>query len=278
MTDEWKLPEDLDRRVGELLAAASQRAETLRSQAEEADRVRSVWADLQAHIDKGWLLHVVADLDRGEFLVERTMAADPGFQQTVAEARRIADEYARRLPHRFPALLEQAAREADLPIDRESRHPRYEFDQGFFRVDVDDRKGRARLSDREGVIAEIPADVDAVVDAIKRERKRVLERAFDPGKFLRKLRSNYLAILQRDKLQDGSPIPIRQVTRRLGKNEKGFRTDEFLVDMSRLIQQGPVEVDGWRLELQHTKDTGQGMLLHGAASSGYIGFITFRKV
>ena len=61
------------------------------------------------------------------------------------------------------------------------------------------------------------------------------------------------------------------------KNVKGFRTDEFLVDLSRLAQDGPFEIDGRRLDLQQTKDTNQGMLLHGAAGRGYVGFIVFKE-
>ncbi len=97
-------------------------------------------------------------------------------------------------------------------------------------------------------------------------------------KVLSKLRHQYLAIVRRDKESDGASIPIRNLTSRLGKNEKGFRTDEFLIDLSRLVESDHLEIDGRRLDLQQTKDAHQGMLLHGAAGRGYIGFITFRKV
>jgi hypothetical protein len=43
-----------------------------------------------------------------------------------------------------------------------------------------------------------------------------------------------------EKQRDGASIPIRMITRRLGKNVRGFRTDEFLVDLSRLADQGKV--------------------------------------
>ncbi len=87
-----------------------------------------------------------------------------------------------------------------------------------------------------------------------------------------------MAVIKNEKISDGSSVPIRHITRRLGKNEKGFRTDEFLIDLSRLVEQGATEVDGRQFELQQTKNTEQGMLLHGAAGRGYIGFILFKKV
>src|SRR5262249_14103360 len=138
-------------------------------------------------------------------------------------------------------------------------------------------KRTARLSNHEGRLAEIPADIAAVVEAIQQEQKRVFGRAFNGAKFLKLLRAQYKAVVTKEKQTDGASVPIRQITRRLGKNAKGFRTDEFLVDLSRLAEQGPFEIDGRRLDLQQTKDTSQGMLLHGAAARGYVGFVVFKE-
>lgn len=135
----------------------------------------------------------------------------------------------------------------------------------------------ARLSDNEGRLAEHPADVQAVVETVQKETQRIFGRAFNGSRFLKSLRAQYKAVLKKENQADGASMPIRQITKRLGKNVKGFRTDEFLVDLSRLAEKGPFEVDGRRLDLQQTKDTNQGMLLHGAAARGYIGFIVFKE-
>jgi hypothetical protein len=63
----------------------------------------------------------------------------------------------------------------------------------------------------------------------------------------------------------------------MAENTKGLRSDEFLVDLSQLAQDGPFEIGGRKLDLQQTKDTNQGMLLHGAAGRGYVGYIVFKE-
>ena len=85
-----------------------------------------------------------------------------------------------------------------------------------------------------------------------------------------------MEIIKKINRDDGSSVPIRKITRRL-KNVKGFRTDEFLVDLSWLASEGPFEIEGRRLDLQQTKDTEQGMLLHNAEERGYVGFIVFKE-
>jgi hypothetical protein len=196
----------------------------------------------------------------------------------IEEASCLAREEAQRIMRRFPALLEEASRKDSLPLDSDSRHPKYRFERGFFQLEIDETKRMARLSDHEGRLAEIPADVQAIVEIINREHKRIFGRKFNGNKFLKNLRTQYKAVLKKEKKSDGSSVPIRHITRRLGKNKKGFRTDEFLVDLSQLAEKGPLEIDGRRLDLQQTKDTNQGMLLYGAAARGYIGFIVFKEV
>ena len=156
-------------------------------------------------------------------------------------------------------------------------HPLQE-EAEFFQLEVDEQKGIARLSDNEGNLAQLPADVAAIVERVEAERKRICGRRFDGKKFLKGLRTHYLAVIKKEAQQDGASIPIRQITRRMGKNVKRFRTDEFIFDLSRLVDNGPLEIEGVRLDLQQTKDTNQGILLHGKAGRGYIGFIVFRKV
>ena len=205
-------------------------------------------------------------------------ADDDTSVERLEELYRVATNQMAELQRRFPAHLEEACKGADVSLDRTSRHPRYTFVDGFFQLDIDDRRGTARLSDYEGRLDEFPADVEAAVEVVERERKRVFARTFDPNKFLKKLHHQYLAVTRSENQAEGASVPIRSITHRLGKNEKGFRTDEFLVDLSRLVESGPLEIDGHRLDLQHTKDTNQGMLLYGAAARGYVGFIVFRRV
>jgi len=258
-------------------AEASQRARKLRTEADEANRIAKVWDDLTTFIARGWPLHVLQLFGRERLLLNR-IKNDNKAAGVLDELFRTADEMASHVLQQFPVDIERACAEKNIPLDLDSRHPRYTFEQGFFTLEIQEQKLLARLSDLEGDLDQLPPDVEPVTIAVQREDKRVFGRPFDGRKFLKKLRHQYLAILKKENQSDGASLPLRRITARLGKNEKGFRTDEFLVDLSRLIEKGPLEVDGVRLDLQQTKDTRQGMLLHGLAAGGYVGFVTFRKV
>jgi len=269
---------ELQDSVMDLLASAKERSRALKAEADSAARIESVWERLHSFMVKEWPLHILDLLDRELALLKAMRAEGHPAIHAVEGVYRDAKEQADAVKRRYPSHLEEACRSAGLALDPESRHPTYSLEQRFFQLRVDEQKWVARLSDHEGRLADLPADVGAVVEVLLRERKRIFGRPFNGPKFLKQLRSQYLAVAKKDKQTDGASIPIRHITRRLGKNAKGFRSDEFLVDLSRLVEQGPMDIDGYRLDLQQTKDTNQGMLLHGAAGRGYIGFVVFRKV
>jgi hypothetical protein len=259
-------------------AAAKEAAIALKAQAEESLCIQKIWEDLLKFASRGWSLHVIYLIDKQTSLLKHMrLARGPGIPE-LEELYRLARERGKAAIRNFPRDFEQACKAVGLSLDPESRHPGYSLDQRFFQLDIDDQKGFARLSDTEGNLAQLPADTEAVVETIQRERNRIFGRPFDAKKFFAALRKHYVAVAKKDKLQDGVSIPIRHLTRRMGKNVKRLRTDEFAVDLSRLIEQGPIEVAGVRLDLQQTKDTNEGMLLPGKAGRGYIGFIVFRSV
>ena len=179
----------------------------------------------------------------------------------------------------LPRDMERIAEQYKLPLARNlSRHPRYQFRDGFITVDIDDAKRVARIRDYEEKLAEIPPDVGALAELLAREDKRLFGRSFNGPHLLEKLRRQYLAILKKTKMTDGDPVPLRHIARRLSENERNFRRDEFVVDLSRLAVEGPAETGGFRFELQQTKDTDQGLLLYGPAGRGMVGLLIFRKV
>ena len=272
--------ESLKDNFREQTVKAAQTAKALQAKAEEAKRVCKVLEELISFLDRKWFLHILALIDKEDPLLKRMKADDHPAISLVEEIHQIATEKAGELKsYRFPAYLEEACHTAGLPIDRDCRHPHYKFERGFFQLNVDDHKRIARLSNYESPkLCEFPADIGAIIEAVQREYKRVFGRSQDSRSFLRKLRSQYLSVVKKEKRPDGSSIPIRHITRRLGKNTNGFRTDEFLIDLSRLIEHETTEIDGYQLEFQQTKDAEQGMLLPGAIGQGYIGFILFKKV
>lgn len=263
--------------VAELHAAARSKTDKLRRDTEESETEERSWADCHKYLFKGWSLHFLDFVEREAPRLRQLRAENHHIVGPLEQAYRVAKDEAAQLIRRYPGIFEQACKAADLPLDSNSRHPKYSFESGFFRLEINEKKLSAVLSDYEGRLIDLPADVDAVTEAIDREHKRIFGRTFNGNKFLRTLRNQYKAIIKKENLPDGSSLPIRHITRRLGKNIKGFRTDEFLLDLSRLCEKGPFEIEGRRLDLQQTKDTSQGMLLHGAAARGYIGFVVFKE-
>lgn len=259
------------------LGAAKERKQATKQIFEEATIIERVWEDFLLFASRDWYMHLLDLLNKQASVFNKISAGNHNVASTLKEAIQLATTQSDTIIRRYPTFLEDSCQKANLPLDPDSRHPRYNLNNGFFRLEIDEIKRIARLSNNEGRIAELPADVNAVVETIQREYKRIFDRSFDGKKFLKRLRKEYIAILKKEKQEDGASIPIRHITRRLGKNMKGFRTDEFLVDLSRLVGKGPFEIDGRRIDLQQTKDTKQGMLLHGAAGRGYIGFIIFKE-
>lgn len=264
--------------VAESHARAKEQACELKTKAEDANRMERVWQSVHTFTSRGWAFHLLSFLSKETPMLKRLREENHPAIPALEEAYRIAEDEAKRSMRDYPALLQEACSLAALPLDGSSRHPRYTLNGGFFKLDIDESKRVARLSDHEGRLAELSADVDPVIEIIQREYNRIFGRPFDGKKFLKQLRSHYLAVLKRDHKPDGEAVPVRQITRRLGKNMKDFRADEFLVDLSRLVECGPLDIDGRRLDLQQTKDTNQGMLLYGASARGYVGFVTFREV
>jgi hypothetical protein len=256
---------------------ARARAEQLHREWEAAEDVNVFWQTLTGFIAKEWVCHIQDYLDQHKDRLRRWRTDGHAGIATIESLYRLAKAAADSAMLSFPSDLEQACLKSGLPIDRTSRDPHYTFQNGFLELDIDTGKRLAHVKDREAKLAVIPADVGAVVELVATEHRRLFQRTFDGKRFLQKLRAHYLAATKKEGLKDGEILPIRRITQRLGKNEKGFRTDEFLVDLSRLAEEGPLQFEDVKLDLQQTKDTNQGMLLHGVAARGYIGFIMFRK-
>lgn len=278
MTMAYEFPDNILRIIGEQAASELNQVKRIEAQLAEAKKRHECLSDLNSYLKKDWPQHVLFLLKRESHAFKVMEIGNEPLSDTLASIRTAAMEKVSILQRRFPAFLEEACKTANLPLDSESRDPQYTFEKGFFTLSIDYQKGMARLSDYEGRLNEFPSDISAIVECVRAEYKRTFGKAFDGEKFLEKLRMNYLSIIKKEGLTDGSELPIRKITTRLGKNEKGFRTDEFIVQLSRLIKEGTVEIDNRRVDLQQTKDNQQGIYLPGLTGRGYIGYITFKEV
>jgi len=258
----------------DLDAGAQATEERLRVDCNRAADIHAMWADLRTAVERDWVCHALAALDTRRELLAELCDRNAEVAATVDEIRRACTARGDALMRRYPHMLEQAA-SGKIVMDERSRHPRYAFEQGFFTVQVDETPRAARISDYEGALARLPADPEAVVERLLRERSRVFDRSFHGTQVLKALRREYLAAVKQQRESDGASIPIRTISRRMSK--RGGRTDEFLIDLSRLVTSGPLSVGGRELDLQHTREAANGMLLHGLEQRGYVGYVVFRK-
>ncbi len=269
---------ELINQISQLHASTKKEVQKLKAELEKASQTEFFFEKYLNYIKRGWILHILDLLEKETPRLKELRGDEHPAIPHIEDSFRTAKEESSRLFRRYPALLEEACKQAGLKLDSNNPHPKYSLEKGFFRLEIDESKRLAKLSNYEGRLAEIPADIEAVVEVILKEHKRIFKRPYDGEKFLKQLRGQYKAVLKKEGLKDGESVPIRQITRRLGKNQKGFRTDEFLLELSYLAEKGPFDIDNRRLDLQQTKDTNQGMLLYGAEKRGYIGFIKFREV
>ncbi|NLH74838.1 MAG: hypothetical protein GX456_17450 [Verrucomicrobia bacterium] len=260
------------------MSQARERAIRAKTEAEAAVRAQAIWEKLASNVEKKRWFHIRAILEQEATffhqLRESANSVVPHLEALYKQSKQHTEELLLQLPRD----MEQMAEQHQLPLDRsQSRHPRYKFREGFITVEIDEQKRIARIKDYEERLAELPPDMEAIAEVLKREDQRLFGRSFDGEQFLRRLRKHYLAILKMNKQADGEPVPLRHIVRRIAHRERHFRRDEFLIDLSRLVVEGPAEVEGMRFDLQQTKDTEQGMLLYGPAGRGMVNLLIFRK-
>jgi hypothetical protein len=261
------------------LKATGRRAVSLKDELDDCKALHKFLEELISYRDKGWVLHLKALCDREADRLKRLRETGQAWIQSVEDLYRDAMEQSKRMPTMIPTNIERLSNATGIAIDRKSRHPRYFFGKdGFLEARIDDLKLTATISTREGKLATIPADPPAILDSVGVESKRLFGRKYNGPRFLSDIRKAYLAVMKaRKDARDGDPIPIREIYAEMTKKTKGYKRDEFLVDLSTLVEQGPAETSGFRFDLQQTKDTQEGILLLGVAGRGMVNLMIFKK-
>jgi len=273
MTEE---PHDVSEVLAEALALAKAEEVRARQAVERAQRAISVWGRLKDYKAKGWPAHIASVFyTEGAFFQSLKASHDPRLTQ-LETLQKASEEEARANLKRFPSDLDRECKAASIELERTSRHPRYTI-RNFIEIEVDEAKLNTRITPRDGNIINVPTDIPAIVSQLAAEYRRLFQRDFDAEKLLKSLFTAYQAALREDGAQMGQDLPIRRVIHRLGKNLSHFNLDEFNIDLARAIKENKTSLDNYRLQLGHTRNTRQGMLLHEMEGSGYVGFISFRK-
>lgn len=264
-------------RLSKFREELAQRASKLSAEAKLAEEDFQAIDQLVSALKKSQFAKITKLQETMPKIYTRISNLEPALKEFVNQVFLNAKEECQKVVRSYPALILDACLKEGVPLDQTSTHPKYTFCEGFITLEINERAFEAKAYTREGNLFVKPFDISLVISGLKREIDRIFKHPFNPSQFAKKLYSNYKSIIQKEKKRIGDQIPIRKITTRLGKNQKNFRTDEFIVDLSRLIEGGAPSVYGYEIDLGHTKDTRSGILLHRLESHGYVGFIRFRK-
>ena len=265
------LPELLERKAAE----ASSKRRKLNKAMQEAQRAEEVWKRLLEAQTKGRSAEIVNIFRKESDVFAPLRDAGDEAVPALEALYRTSEEDTRYTARRFDTLFPKACEAVGLQLDLGSRHPKYSIRE-FIQMIVDERKLEAQVTPRDANATTMPLDIDPLVMHLQAEIARLFETKRDPKRFLAGLRKAYEAVLREEKKSPGDELPLRRVVNRLSKNRARFRYDEFNVDLGDAVRLGKTSIDKVQIHLNHTRDTRQGMLLHGLERSGYMGFISFK--
>lgn len=244
----------------------------LRAELERESKTDKFWADVVGFAESGWHFHLLDLLSKEKPRVDALKEDEPEMAAQLERQRDASQKQGEDALKYFVRFFPEACKAAGIDLDRDCRHPKYTFDDRFLTLEINEKKQESVLSTYEGRIGKKPADIPALVDWLKQERKRLFERPFDGVKFLKAVRKTYKNILTKEKKPDGESLPIREILKRMNG-----KADELNIDLAQLCRLSPQpSVDGRCIDFQQSKDTDRGMLLW-KSTGGYVGFITFRE-
>jgi hypothetical protein len=258
--------------------AAAKVLAKLSVQLERAKKIDKILSEILVFREKKWPLHIQALCEKEAAFLKELREEGHSAIEAIEEVFRDSKKQGEDVIFELPSRLETLAKSASLEINEKSAHPNYLFARdGFIEVKIDDRKRTATISTRAGRLASLPADASAIIENVAKESDRIFHHEYQGEKFLADLRTAYLAKTKADKAEDGSPVAVRQLFAEIQKKQRDYKLDAFIVDLTHLVEKGPASTDGYRFELQQSKDTDEGVLLLGASSQGMVNLFIFRK-
>jgi len=256
---------------------AGLRSAELKHQLDECNGDQKFLETIVSHRDKEWWLHLKELYEREVERLKRLRQSGNPSIGPIDELYRRANEQASQMPTRFPSNIEWHAKDQKIAIN--GNHPRYFFDKyKFLEAIIDDEKFRCTVQTREGKLGTLPADPNAILEKVRYQLDRLFSRKFDGHSFLARVRQAYLAAIKaQNNAREGDPIPLREIFSGITKKAKAYKIDEFIVDLSMLVEKGPAATAGYRFELQQTRDTQEGILLLGTAGTGMVNLMIFKN-
>jgi hypothetical protein len=255
--------------VEDLIARADREVEGIKASLSEAQTLRKFLAGLHERLNAGQLSEALRHIRAGSkalaALEGRDVEAHTAVENLAAELQVQVEGASKELVIRFP----EAVAATSLNLDPGSRHPKYTLLDGLIQVQFEKASLTTQITPRDGRRALLGTDVPVVVARLKEEAERLTMRPFNPKTVLAQITVAYQAVCMEAGIPVGESIPIKGVISELAK-AKGFRPDEFNVDLSRLVRD---EYSVNRLKLENSRDANSGVLLWQLDQRGYYGYI-----
>ena len=188
---------------------------------------------------------------------------------------RKAEEMTEKTARHFSTLFPKACEKSKIIIDSNSRHPEYKIHK-FIQTSVDEQNLTVRIKPRDGNSAHMPLDINSIVKHLQSEIKRLFITKRGSKTFLKGLKAAYYRVIRKEKMNKGVPVKIHLVIKEFLCKNKKYGRDEFNIDLSVRIQSKDTIIDDVRLNLGHTRNSNQGILLYNLEQNGYVGFINFK--
>jgi len=186
---------------------------------------------------------------------------------------------------RFNEYFTEECKKYDITID--GKYPRYVFNK-IITINIDPTKILAEVNKNKLKTL----DVQEIVKVMLEEKKRLLDRDFDPQSFIDNLFSSYKAALAKHDKKIGDYVGIfdlhkhyifynqsenffKKPTR---SNFREYPIDFFQADMHKLLSAGVKETsDGFRIEFSAVRDPKNALLIiDGYGHGRNIGLVLFR--
>jgi hypothetical protein len=245
------------------LDATARAVERLRVEADAAERWRRVLESVVADLPTAPAA-VCETLTKQADVLREQESKDPQAVDELRQLYRGASERARGAAQRSVSSFATAAEAEGLEFDTSSRHPRYSLYDHAIDVELDERGLRATINVRHGDRIRMPLDIAPLVERLKAERDRLFERPWDPHAFVTSLAKAYKPLSKKQE-----KVPLRELAADMVKPKKP-RLDEFAVDLGRFLRDPLAETGKHRVSVDQTRDTKNGLLLHGVQQSGYV--------
>jgi hypothetical protein len=251
--------------VEESLTQADAEVERLKAALSQAQALSRFLRRLDEHLAAGHASEALRSLEANGKMLQSVERFDASAYRDIGS---LASELRERVSTAYRDLVTAfpgAVAAAGIELDASSRHPRYTLFDGLIEVRFERARFETRVIPRDGRRAVMGIDLPVVVAHIVRERERLLDRPFDPVATLARLTDAYRTVVEKP----GDSAPIKQLISQLAQ-DKGFRADEFNVDLSRLVRDGHSR---GRLRLENTRDAAKGVLLWQLDQRGYYGYL-----